>query len=313
MVERKHCAHCGRPIDAYARICPYCNWDQNETVPAARPEQSAEATYTPPTEHKLGRWVLIGVVGVFVLIGAFVLGSRLQRGKPVKGLDQAGKSPAAAATAPVRPAPQANVTLVPDNGSDTPPVEQPITSAPVANATQGVPPEYQRSDATAVSSVEYAQLAARAAAEKKQKQAIVDPRTLTGPAYDQGTKRSPEPSPQMSSSSAEPPVTAGQSQSTEPAPPAAPTREPARVIVSTRPVPEYQPVPDIQVRETTVARLQLVVGADGRVKEVYVIQGIPGQTAKIIDTVQTWRFKPATENGSPVPSPFTVDLSFRGQ
>ena len=89
--------------------------------------------------------------------------------------------------------------------------------------------------------------------------------------------------------------------------------EPARVVVSTRPVPEYQPIPDIQVRETSTVRLELTVGADGRVREVNVLQGIPGQTSKIISTVQTWRFRPATENGNPVSAPFTVDLSFRGQ
>ena len=312
MAEKKRCIRCDRAIDPYARICPFCNWDQSD-VAAPRVEQTSEQAYVPPSENLWRKYVFMAVGGVLLLVAAFALGSKIQGKKPVRGLEQQGQNAARTSTAPSRPAQHADVTLVPVNADDTVAVDQPITSAPTTSQAQGVPAEYQRSDATAVSSVEYAQLAARAAAEKKAKEArttTIDPRSLKGPAYAQGDM-APRSQPQMSSS-AEPPVAQPSKQQSSPAP-APVEREPARIVVTTKPVPEYQPIPDIKVTETTVARLELTVGADGHVREVNVLQGVPGQTQKIISAVQTWRFKPATENGTPVSAPFTVDLSFRGQ
>src|SRR5688500_20155690 len=31
MSEKRPCIRCEREIDAYAKICPYCNWDQTQT------------------------------------------------------------------------------------------------------------------------------------------------------------------------------------------------------------------------------------------------------------------------------------------
>lgn len=311
MAGKKRCIRCDRPIDSFAKICPFCNWDQSDLA-VPRVEQQTEPTYVPPPDVPWRKYALMAGGGIFILIAAFALGSIMQGHKPpVRGLEQqnqqqAQKTNAAAANT----GPRSNVTLVETtNSSDTVAVDQPITSAPVPTPAQGVPAEYQRSDATAVSSVEYAQLAARAQAEKKAKQAVVDPRSLTGPAYAQGPPERSQP--QMSSSAEAPPVRPTES-TPEPATDTQPERERPRAA-STRPVPEYQPIPDIQVSETTTARLLLTVGADGHVKEVSVLQGVPGQTSKIISTVQTWRFRPATENGTPVSAPFSVDLSFRGQ
>jgi TonB family protein len=103
------------------------------------------------------------------------------------------------------------------------------------------------------------------------------------------------------------------SSSQAPAPaPAAEAPRAAATVARTRPVPQYQPVPDIRVDRTHTVRLDLTIGADGRVKEVGVQNPVPGQTARILATVQAWRFKPATENGVPVQAPFSVELSFRG-
>ncbi len=316
MAEQKQCIRCDRPIDSYARICPYCNWDQSDAA-VTRDEQTPAQVYVPPADVPWRKYALMAGGAVLLLVAAFALGSKIQGHKPpVRGMEQqeeADKTATATATAaPARPAPHADVMLVPVNSNDTVAVDQPITSAPAPTQTEGVPAEYQRSDATAVSSVEYAQLAARAQAEKKakeQKEKTTDPRSLTGPAYAQDATAKREEPPQMSSS-AEPPPPMRTSPAESPNPPSS---EPARVIVSTRPVPQYQPLPDIRVRETTVVRLQLTIGADGRVKEVNVLQGVAGQTSKIISALQSWRFKPATENGTPVPAPFNVDLSFRGQ
>lgn len=306
MSDKKQCIRCQRPIDPYARTCPYCNWDQNDVaVPAGA--QAAEETYVPPQERSWRKYALMLGAGIILLIGAFALGSRIQGHKPVKGLEEgASVTDRTSTTAPVRPAQRANVTLVPLDGSEPASYETPITSAPATTSAEGVPPEYQRSDATAVSSVEYAQLAARAQAEKKRQQkAEVDPRSLTGPAYAASARQPPRPQPQMSSSAD---TSAPANPQTSETSQAESSRPPSR----TQPVPEYQPIPDIQVSNTSVVRLQLMIGADGLVHEVNVLQGIPGQTSKIISTVQQWRFKPATENGNPVSAPFTVDLSFRG-
>lgn len=295
MSDRKPCIHCGRAIDAWAKICPFCNWDQTVPVPAAEPATTdTSAYYQPPEEHRLRKWLLMGGGGVAMVILAFVVGfailghktSKAKEPKATLDMDQ----PAVA----VQERPKANVDLVPTNES-TPPVEAPITSAPAANTTDTTAANYQRTDATAVSSDEYAQLAARAKAEreKKRMEALVDPRALTGAAYDQGEpppRRAPVPPPMTSGSSA--PV------------------EQQRISIRTRPVPEYQPLPHIS--QSATARLELVVGADGRVKEVTVREGIPGETSRIIAAVQSWRFKPATENGNPVEAPFTVDISFHG-
>jgi len=294
MAERKQCIKCGRAIDAYARICPYCNWDQEEPVPAVVAEQSDVPQYVPPKDNRL-RNRLIGVIGgVVLLIAAFGIGL-LVHGKnpPPVPIDKEAAA-AAAAAGKGKPSPRANVTLVPVTDSN-PDVEAPITSAPLPTLQQGVPTEYQRTDATAVASVEYAQMAQRANAEKKKKaaEALVDPRSITTPAVSAETT----PPPQTSA------ATPNNDKVNFPSPP-------SRIVVSSRPVPTYQPLPDISVTQPVTAKLQLTVGADGFVKEVNVLQGIPGETGKLIASLQKWRFKPAMENGSPVEAPFTVDVSF---
>lgn len=306
MNEKRPCIRCDREIDAYAKICPYCNWDQTQTEIPPPSQQPVAAPYVPPAERSWKRHILIAIAGVGLLILSFFVGALInsdaapeEAPTPIVGGD-------AETAAQVTPAKRADVTLVPVTD-----IEAPITTAPVAALAEGIPTEYQRSDATAVSSVEYAQLAARAAEEKRRNAALVDPRSITGPAYAQAqaqrpaTAPEPVPPPQTSADSGrfeEP------SQSSEPAP----RDEPARVMVRTRPVPISQPIPDIQVDRNVTARLDLTIGPDGRVKAVNLREGIPGQTAKLIATVQQWRFKPATENGVPVSAPFTVDISFRG-
>ena len=285
MDDKKKCVRCDRAIDAYARICPYCNWDQAETPPPVTEQAAAPPAYVPPPEKTWRSYIKQGIGAVVLLIAAFVIGFFVHGNEPPED------APAPITTqtdAPVRTGPRADVTLVPVN--DTSSIEAPFTSAPLPNPAQGVPTEYQRSDATAVSSAEYAQLAERVKAEKKSS-ALIDPRTLTGPAYAQAPVRRPEEASQpMASASSD---------------------EPARIIVSTRPVPQYQPYPSVSVSEPATARLNLTIGPDGHVKEVNVVNGVPGETAKIIEAVQRWRFKPATENGEPVTAQFSVDLSFK--
>lgn len=86
---------------------------------------------------------------------------------------------------------------------------------------------------------------------------------------------------------------------------------PARVasIPHTQPIPIYQPVPPMSVDRPTSARLFLTVGTDGRVHDINVAQSIPGEMPRLIASVQNWRFRPATQNGEPVTSTFSVDIN----
>ena len=43
---------CQRQIDASAKLCPYCNWDQtNSTLPPPETVQVTEPAYVPPAER----------------------------------------------------------------------------------------------------------------------------------------------------------------------------------------------------------------------------------------------------------------------
>jgi len=233
------------------------------------------------------KYLLMGGGAVAMVILAFVVGFAILGHKTAKAKEPKATLDMDQPVAAVQARPRANVDLVPTN-EVTPSIEAPITSAPAVNTTDTSASNYQRTDATAASSDEYAQLAARAKAEKKRMQALVDPRTLTGAAYNQGEPPPRRPVP--------PPMTSG----------ARPEEQ--RISIRTRPIPQYQPLPHIA--QTGTARLELLIGTDGRVKEVSVREGIPGETARIIAAVQAWRFRPATENGTPVEASFTVDISF---
>jgi len=284
MSERKTCVKCGRAIDAVARICPFCNWDQEQPVPAhkAAPAVGALPEYVPPAERGWRKPIFGAVGGVLAIIAAFVIGVHVHGSKPPAA--PPGHTAPAVAGGPSSEAqrPHANVTLVPDN-SVSPSIEQPITSAPAAQPAQGVPSELQRTDATAVSSDEYAQMAQRAKAEKKKMAVLVDPRSISGVAYQTVANELPALRPVQR----------------------------APVAEVTHPIPESQPLPNIRVNEYTVARVQLLIGPDGRVHDVDVRQGLGPGTGELVSAVQRWRFKPATVNGSPVAAPFSVELSFK--
>jgi hypothetical protein len=256
-------------------------------------EQPAVSAYVPPKERRVQKKLMMIGGGVVLLIAAFVIGSMIHGKDPVVAEDEKAE---AIAKSQVKPPPRANVTLVPVTAAD---LEEPITSAPLPVTSTATPTEYQRSDATAVASDQYALLAARAREEKKKGSAPVDPRTVTGDVYSGAPTRSTE-SP-----------TTNSEESREESPSESTSEERSGTIATrTRPIPDYQPMPDIRVSQRTTARLDLVIGADGRVKEVNVRDPIPGETARLIATVQSWRFKPATENGQPVSSTYSVDLSF---
>ena len=280
MSDRKQCVRCDRAIDGWSRLCPYCNWDQSKPAPVHEAVPTQVAEYKPPEERSLKKTALYAGAGVLLLVVAFLVGMLINRdGAP----ENAPEPVLDADAAPVPAIKRADTPLVAMNESGG--IEQPITSAPTNAAVPGAPSsEWDRSDATAVSSVEYAQLARRAQAEKKPNQ-LVDPRSLTGAAYAQA----PPP----------PRRTASQAASANP---------PRQSVVRTRPVPQYQAVPPM--RASGVAKLDLMIGPDGRVRSINIRRAANGNNAQLIGAVQRWRFKPATLNGQPISAPYSVEISF---
>jgi hypothetical protein len=293
MAERKPCTRCERPIDANARSCVYCNWDQGET---ARPVQAAAApaapAYRPPRDTRLRNRILGAIAFVALVIIAFVVGSLVHGSDPSQA--KASQTPAhpAAPAAQAEGGSRADVTLVPVDGGGSMQSEPPITSAPAQSPSAGnVEVNGDRTDATALPSGEYSAAAQRAKAERdvRTNNGMIDPRTIPG-------VERPAP--------------------VRPAPVNRERRpQPVRVAASphTEPIPLYQPVPPLRVDRPTSARLFLTVGADGRVHDIDIAQSIPGEMPRLIASVQNWRFRPAMQNGQPVTSTFSVDINVRPQ
>ena len=321
MSERKPCTRCGRSIDQWSKICPFCNHDQTAPVPAVTAQPREVTEYKPPTEFDLKKKAVAGGIGVLALVAAFGVGMLINRdGAPddaPETIEQqiAEDQQRAVAAGPVK---RADTPLVPTNERGG--IEQPITSAPVAAPAGSAPNDYARTDATAVSATEYAEMAKRAKQERDRMAALVDPRSLTGPAYAQQTSRPVRPRPAAAPQSGMSPPMQGQAPPADMMPPQQQQQQPqqqppvevrrARNSLRTRPVPQSQPLHGIT--GTGTAKLSLLIGADGRVKEVDIMRPLAGgNTAQLLRSVQQWRFKPATENGEPVAAPYTVEISFR--
>ncbi|PYQ27901.1 MAG: hypothetical protein DMF56_18685 [Acidobacteria bacterium] len=277
MSDRKKCIRCERTIDAYASICPYCNWNQSMAAPVREAVPVEVAEYKPPEERNAKKKLIYAGIGVLVLILAFFGGMIINRDGTPKNVPQTIDE--TSENTPVSAPKRADTQLVPTNEPGG--IEQPITSAPVSGPVPGTPAnEWDRSDATAVSSAEYAQLAQRAAAEKKKAQPLVDPRSLTGAAYAQQPQRRPI------------------------------ANRVAVAAARTRPVPEYQGLPSMRAQGSAV--LDLTVGPNGRVTGINVRRAPFGGTGALIGAVQHWRFRPATVNGQPVAAPYSVQIQFKG-
>lgn len=313
MDDRKPCKRCERPIDAWARLCPYCNFDQARTAPpratapppvVETPVEPAPGSTTFPkfdaemmreTMRKIGPRALV-IIGIgAILMATFAVGGLVLAlgGGAGANADEVAEAPAPE-TIPSRPDPAGGLTLVPADPASG--VGRSVTSAPLPNVDQRMPAEFQRSDATALPSEEYARIAADERRTREAAFTPADPRTLaTGPT-------TPALQPTMPPRPARPPQTERPSPAPEPA---------RREIRRTPPVPISQPLPRYEdIRRSGTVRLKLTVDRSGRVTEVDVLDSSRGITAPVIQKVQQWRFKPATENGEPTEGTFTVDVSF---
>ncbi|HEV7426829.1 MAG TPA: energy transducer TonB [Thermoanaerobaculia bacterium] len=292
MAERKPCIRCERPIDANARSCVYCNWDQGVTKPVVTAAPLAAPTYVPPRDTRLRNRILGAIAFVALVVIAFVVGSLVHGSDPSQA--KASQTPAhpAAPTAQAEGGPKADVTLVPLDGSMQ--SEPPITSAPaVAPSAGNVEVNGDRTDATALPSGEYSAAAQRAKAERdvRTNNGMIDPRTIPG-----GVEHA------VPVNRARPQLPQQRNQVIRVAAPP-----------HTEPIPLYQPVPPLRVQRPSSARLFLTVGTDGRVHDIDIAQSIPGEMPRLIASVQNWRFRPATQNGQPVTSTFSVDINVRPQ
>jgi TonB family protein len=277
MSDPKRCIRCERAIDAYASVCPYCNWNQSTPPPVREVVPVEVAEYKPPEERNAKQKLIYAGIGVVILILAFVGGVIINRDGTPKNVPQVVDE--SSNNTPVSMPRRADTQLIPTNEPGG--IEQPITSAPASGPVPGMPAnEWDRSDATAVSSAEYAQLARRAMAEKKPQQPLVDPRSLTGAAYAQEPHRRPI------------------------------ANRVAAAGARTRPVPEYQGLPPIHAQGAAI--LDLTVGPNGRVTDIAVRRAPFGGMGALISAVQRWRFRPATVNGEPVSAPYSVQIQFKG-
>lgn len=84
-----------------------------------------------------------------------------------------------------------------------------------------------------------------------------------------------------------------------------------------KPIPIYKPDPPYTL-EARRAKTQgtvvawVTVGADGAVKDATIIKSLdPGLDQNAVNTIKTWKFKPAMRDNMPVPAGIMVEVSFR--
>jgi TonB family protein len=76
-----------------------------------------------------------------------------------------------------------------------------------------------------------------------------------------------------------------------------------------QPRPEYPPLAK-QARIQGVVQLQVVIAADGTVKDIAVISGHPLLVPAALDAVKQWQYQPTLLNGQPVEVLTQVDVNF---
>lgn len=309
------CPHCGRVIDALARMCVYCNRDPQappspkkvEAAPLPPPPPSAStnavaATVMPKiraAEQKVGGKVLGIAAAAMLLMASFAVG----------GLYYAfsKKSPTVAAEGTplvvdreqpdvvglAMPTGAPVVTAVPTGSYTSAPPPAPGMPVPAAAMQAGA-------DATALPSDQYAQIAAQAQRVSNTPTTFqpADPLLVAtpppgggAPAAQQTVRRPPLPQADRAVSAAE-------------------RRQPTGQYERARPL--SQPLPGFgRVNKAGTVRLSLTIGTSGNVEEVQVLESVSGLTPKVIAAVQRWRFKPATRGGEPVRSQYPVDITFK--
>lgn len=313
-----------------ARVCPFCNFEQEmaraqdaerATISLANVPPTPPSSIPPPSRPWWSTRVFVVTGAVLLLVSAFAVGALVNViGSGGWGAESENNDPPAttdkskiSATASSDPS-LGDLRLVP---ADDPSVGgQIITSAPVADPDEQLPAEYQRSDATALPSEQYARILKTTKAAATPTGAVVDPRSVSGGLMEQARREEERRRREARQSELEKKQpnqdengTSETVRKTNPEPEETRATEKVR---RTNPVPVYQPLPRMdRIRRDGTFRFALEVGRDGLVKEVRVIESIPGMTPRMIAAVQQWKFKPATRNGEPVDGTFEVDISMK--
>ncbi len=81
------------------------------------------------------------------------------------------------------------------------------------------------------------------------------------------------------------------------------------------PAPLYAPLPEYptlarQARVSGVVHVEAIIGADGAVRGVQLIQGHPLLAQAALAAVRRWRYTPPTLNGDPIEILLYVDVNF---
>jgi len=77
------------------------------------------------------------------------------------------------------------------------------------------------------------------------------------------------------------------------------------------PQPEF-PEEERKTKHEGVVVLEVIVGADGRVKDLQVTRSLSASfDEKAMEAVKTWRFEPSMKDGRPVPVVVNVNVNFR--
>lgn len=304
-MEQKPCVRCERLVDPFARICPFCNWDQELPPPKENPLASSialeeEQAQLADQRRQRRKRILLTAGIAALLLATFAIGSFVSRlGRKPRTPEE--ETPVAVSQHPAQsPTQLTDLRLVPVDLTST--VGGSITSVPQQSGGPADAAAGDRSDATALPSQQYSELVRRSSQQPVAQAGgadTLDPRTIVAKPIPQ--IRRPAPAPAAAATAAADGQPAGE-----------PDREDeGEQPLRTRPEPISQPLPDLNVQGT--ARFRLRIGADGRVKEVEVLQAIPGATPRLISAVQQWKFKPATENGRPVEGVHLVDVSFNAR
>jgi TonB family protein len=291
MDDRGTCVRCRRNIDPDSRVCPFCSWDQADTPPPEQPSATVEPARIQRKNPLLKYAPFAALAAASILVIALVIAAlahKIERDNAREAATTA--NPSTTHERAARTPSPSSVELVPAGNAGSG-GDQPLTSAPIAPGNGALANPYARDDATALSQSAYTQIAQLAkhdeARQTPNQPTFVDPRSITSSRF---SGRAPR-----AATAANPATSPSES-----------------LLQRTEPVAVYQPVPAIRVDGDTTAHLLLTVSAEGRVTDVDVGRGLPGEAARLVDAVQEWRFRPATENGRPVASRFSVDITFHG-
>jgi cbb3-type cytochrome oxidase subunit 3 len=324
MNPKKNCLRCNRLIDAEARICPFCNQEQmvetldGSTKPVKEPSPpSPSPIWGAGSERSRRRKIILSAAGGVLLIATFFIGWIVYAlGQQDRGQRRVAEEIPMVETEDPTPLP--DLTLVADHRAD-PNIDPAYTSRLGEELNAELPEEFQRRDATALPWAVYQRVAAEEEIRETERRArLVDPREVTEAAR----PRQPVARVERDTESPQPParplgeIPGAAGPVTEaPTPPSQQAQQAqapeAAGIVQTKPKPVSQPLPSIVSRVPGTIRLNLIVGANGRVQNVEVLQQMPGVTPRVVAAVREWRFQPATIDGRPIESNYQVEIVVR--